>query len=70
MRALERDGEGLFLVSYEVDDLEEAAARARAAGAATTAAAAREGLDGWRVIDLEPAGMHGAPVQLCEEVPR
>ncbi len=67
MRTLERDGEGFFLVSYEVDDVEAAATQARAAGAPTTAATPRTGLDGWRVIDLAPAGMHGALVQLCEE---
>lgn len=67
MRALERDGEGFFLVSYEVDDVEAAAAKSRAAGAPTTSEAPRQGLDGWRVIDLAPAGMHGALVQLCEE---
>ena len=67
MRALERQGEGFFLVSYEVDDLAAAAAQARAAGAATSSDAPRTGLDGWRVIDLAPASMHGALVQLCEE---
>lgn len=69
MRALERQGEGFFLVSYEVDDLPAAAAKARAAGVATTSGAPRSGLDGWRVIDLTPGSMHGALVQLCEEPP-
>jgi methylmalonyl-CoA/ethylmalonyl-CoA epimerase len=67
MRTLERDGEGFFLVSYEVDDVTAAAERARAAGVPTTSEAPRQGLDGWRVIDLAPRGMHGALVQLCEE---
>lgn len=68
MRRLERDGEGFFLVSYEVDDLEAALGRAHAAGV-SAAGVPRRGLDGWHVADLDPSCMHGAHVQLCEEAP-
>lgn len=67
MRHLERHGEGLFLLSFAVDDLEAATGRAREAGARTTSAEPRAGLDGWRVIDLDPRDLHGALVQLCED---
>ncbi len=69
MRTLERNGEGFFLISYEVDVLEAAVDRARQAGVPTTSGQPRTGVDGWRVIDLEPGRMGGALVQLCE-VPR
>jgi len=67
MRHLETHGEGFFLVSYEVDDLEAAAAQARAAGLSTTSPAPRTGLDGWRVIDLDADGMDGVVVQLLQD---
>jgi methylmalonyl-CoA/ethylmalonyl-CoA epimerase len=67
LRHLEMHGEGFFLVSYEVDDLEAAVARVRAAGLSTTSPAPRSGLDGWRVIDLEAADMGGVVVQLLED---
>lgn len=66
MRVLERDGEGFFLISYEVDDLDAAADHVRRSGVPTTSGQPRIGVDGWRVIDLEPARMSGALVQLCE----
>lgn len=67
MRRLERDGEGFFLVSYEVDDLDTAVEHARANGVPSTSEAPRQGLAGWRVIDLSAGHMHGTLVQLCEE---
>ena len=67
MHYLETHGEGFFLVSYEVDDLEAAVAQARAAGLLTTSPAPRTGLDGWRVIDLEAGDMGGVVVQLLQD---
>jgi len=67
MRQLREHGEGFFLVSYSVDDVETAAARVREAGGRTTSAVPRRGLDRWRVIDIDPAGLDGISVQLCED---
>jgi len=70
MRQLRERGEGFFLVSYSVDDVETAAARVRSAGGRTTSAAPRRGLDRWKVIDIDPSGLDGIAVQLCEDVTR
>ena len=67
MRHLEEHGEGFFLISYEVDDVQQAAEAVRSAGAQTTSAAPRTGLDGWRVIDIDPADAGGVIVQLCQD---
>lgn len=70
MRHLEKHGEGFFLISYEVDDIEAAAAEVRAAGGRTTSDSPRTGLDGWQVIDLDPDVIGGVIVQLCQDDPR
>ena len=70
MRQLREHGEGFFLISYHVDDVEAAAERVRLAGGRTTSASPRRGLDRWRVIDIDPAGLDGISVQLCEDPPR
>ena len=70
MRHLERHGEGFFLLSFEVDDVEAAADAVRRAGGRTTSESPRRGLDGWRVIDLHPQDMGGVIVQLCEDQSR
>lgn len=51
-RHLAEHGEGLFLVSFGVDELESACARAQTNGLSTVDFAPRDGLDGWRVADL------------------
>jgi len=70
MRQLRERGEGFFLVSYRVDDVEAAAARVRKVGGRTTSAGPRRGLDRWRVIDIDPSGLDGISVQLCEDLTR
>jgi len=60
---LERHGEGFFLLSLEVPSL--AAEEARL-GAPAFAGPARDGLDDWRVRDLDAAGTGNALVQLVE----
>ena len=66
-RILRQQGEGVFLVSFGVDDLEDARARLVAKGAISESATARDGLLNWRVIDLNPESVFGAPIQLTEE---
>ncbi len=67
-RILREQGEGVFLISFAVDDLEDAREKLVARGAISRSATARDGLLNWRVIDLNPEAVFGAPVQLTEEV--
>jgi methylmalonyl-CoA/ethylmalonyl-CoA epimerase len=66
-RVLRRQGEGVFLVSFGVDDLEIAREVLVGKGAISESAQARDGLLNWRVIDLNPESVFGAPIQLTEE---
>lgn len=67
-RHMREHGEGVFLISFAVDDLEEAREKLLAKGAITAASTARDGLQNWRVIDLDPDAVFGAPMQLTEEL--
>jgi methylmalonyl-CoA/ethylmalonyl-CoA epimerase len=67
MRHLRQYGEGLYLVSFAVDDLDAATEDLAAKGAINKATRSREGLQGWRVIDLEPDAVFGALIQLTQD---
>ena len=67
MRHLRENGEGLYLVSFAVDDLGTATDDLVAKGAIDKAAKSREGLQGWRVIDLEPDAVFGALIQITQD---
>ncbi|MFQ5982794.1 MAG: VOC family protein [Woeseiaceae bacterium] len=67
-RHMREHGEGVFLISFAVDDLEEARAKLLARGGISPASTARDGLQNWRVIDLDPDAVFGAPMQLTEEL--
>ena len=66
-RFLAEHGEGFFLLSFGVDDLDVAIEKARQAGAGFTADEPRAGLEGWRIIDFDPADTLGAILQLTED---
>ncbi len=70
MRHLQAHGEGLFLLSFEVGDLDAAITQVQGAGGHLTSAAPRHGLARWRVVDLDPRDVRGAPLQLCEDPDR
>jgi methylmalonyl-CoA/ethylmalonyl-CoA epimerase len=70
MRHLRQHGEGLYLVSFAVDNLDAATESLVGKGAINKAAQGREGLQGWRVIDLEPDAIFGALIQLTEDKKR
>ena len=59
-------GEGFFLVSCEVDDVKEAAEQATEKGIRALNKEPRQGLDDWRVIDLDPDDLCGVNVQLVQ----
>jgi methylmalonyl-CoA/ethylmalonyl-CoA epimerase len=67
---LAEHGEGFFLISYAVDDLQKAAERVAANGSSMTSPEPRRGLDGWQVQDVDKRDTLGVQVQFCEEVPR
>jgi methylmalonyl-CoA/ethylmalonyl-CoA epimerase len=58
---LARHGEGVFLLSFAVDDLDAALASGLALGPE------RVGLDGWRVADLTALSGETTILQLCED---
>ena len=66
-RHLREHGEGFFLASFEVENLERAMVERRQLGLEFTADSPRRGLDGWRVIDVDPAQTLGATLQLVQE---
>jgi len=67
MRHLRQHGEGLYLVSFAVEDLDAVTEDLAGKGAINKATQSREGLQGWRVIDLEPDALFGALIQLTED---
>jgi len=60
-RYLEANGEGFFLMSLEVDSLEDEVNRL---GPEMFQGSERAGLDDWQVIDLNPARTFGAQLQM------
>jgi len=66
-RHLAEHGEGLFLLSFEVDSLEQAVAEFTGRGGQLVSPQPRQGLEDWRVVDLEPADFFGAQLQLVEQ---
>ncbi len=66
-RHLREHGEGFFLISYAVDNLEQAMVQMRRLGVEFTAQRPRRGIDGWRVIDIDPAVSFGSQLQLAEK---
>lgn len=65
-RFLERRGEGIHHLSFYVDHLETALARAEAQGLALIDRTPREGAQGSRVAFLHPRSMRGVLIELCE----
>ncbi len=65
-RYLAQRGEGFFLLSCEVDSLEASARELFANGLGVLQDEARHGLEGWRLLDLDPADFFGINIQLVE----
>jgi LAO/AO transport system kinase len=69
-RFLERRGEGIHHLCFEVEDLEEAVRRCRAAGLAPAGEAGRPGAGGSRIAFLHPRDTGGVLIELRETGPR
>ena len=66
-RHLQQHGEGFFLISYEVDDLEKAMNRVENHGVRFSDAQPRPGILNWQVADLASEDTFGSLIQLVEE---
>ena len=64
-RFLEKRGEGVHHLCFEVEDLEAALARCREQGL-TPLGEPRQGAHGKRVIFLHPRDTHGVLIELCQ----
>ena len=67
-RVLDAQGEGLFLLSFAVADLDATMASGEAAGGQWVNGPPRQGLEDWRVVDVDPDSLSGGPIQLTEEM--
>ena len=65
-RHLEKRGEGIHHVCFEVDDLQETLARFRAAGLQAAGDAGRPGAEGSRIAFIHPRGTGGVLIELRE----
>jgi len=66
-RHLQQHGEGFYLLSLEVDDLNIAMTALESNGAILKDHSARNGILNWKVADLEPDSTCGALIQLVQE---
>ena len=64
---LAEHGEGLFLLSLEVDSLAAAVEDISARGGQFVSEQPRQGLEDWQVVDLDPGQFFGVQLQLVEE---
>ena len=64
-RFLEKRGEGIHHLCFEVEDLDAALARSKAEGL-TPLGEPRDGAGGKRVVFLHPKGAHGVLIELCQ----
>lgn len=67
MEYLERHGEGFFHVAYLSDDVGAEARRLVASGIRLATSEPREGVDGWKLVDLAMADTFGVMTQIIEE---
>ncbi|MCZ6716179.1 MAG: VOC family protein [Gammaproteobacteria bacterium] len=63
---LASEGDGFFLISFEVDDIERAAASVKNRGCGVLDETPRHGLDDWKVVDIDPRDTFGVRFQLVE----
>lgn len=68
-RFLEKRGEGLHHLAFEVDDVEAQLARARALGLTPLSDTPRPGADGKRIFFLHPKQTHGILLEFCQTAP-
>ena len=63
---LRQHGEGFFLISYEVDDVVQAAQDVRAKGIRFLNKEPRQGISRWKLMDIDPDDTFGTQIQLTD----
>lgn len=66
-RFIEKKGEGIHHIAYEVDNIEEEMKRLKAEGFEILNASPKDGADNKRICFLHPKSTNGVLVELCEE---
>jgi methylmalonyl-CoA/ethylmalonyl-CoA epimerase len=66
-RHLAEHGEGLFLLSLEVESVAHAVADISERGGQFLSEKPRQGLEDWQVVDLDPKQFFGVQLQLVEQ---
>lgn len=66
-RFIEKKGEGIHHIAYEVDNLEEEMARLKQEGFELLNSVPKEGADNKRICFLHPKCTNGVLVELCQE---
>ena len=64
---LHKHGEGFFLISYAVADLDKAAQRIKSHGGEMMHAQPRKGLEDWAIWDIGVKETFGVQTQICEQ---
>jgi len=64
---LQRHGEGIHHICYEVDDLETALAQLKERGMRLVDSKPRRGMEGARVAFVHPSSTHGVLIELHEK---
>lgn len=60
-------GEGFFLMSFEVENLNGVVGQVKQEGFEMTSEKPRQGLANWAVWDIDPKVTFGSQIQFCEE---
>src|SRR5262245_46177360 len=69
-RFIEKKGEGLHHIAFDVKDIEEEMKRLKEAGFTLLSEAPRAGADNKLVCFLHPKNTNGVLIELCQESPR
>ena len=66
---IEKRGEGIHHIAYDVDDIEAEMARLKSEGFEFINAAPKDGADNKKIVFLHPKSTNGVLVELCQEKP-
>ncbi len=65
---IEKRGEGIHHVAFEVDDIEKEITRLKEEGFRLLSDSPQKGADNKRIVFLHPKGNHGVLIELCESL--
>ena len=65
---IEKRGEGIHHVAFEVDDIEKEMTRLKEEGFRLLSDSPQKGADNKRIVFLHPKGNHGVLIELCESL--